>query len=177
MRLDINIIIEQGIKMKKIILIAIAVVATAAAGSFSAKSYEIKDAEKLEGITHYGMPIEEITKKYKKDSSVLEIVYSKMLSDDNMDDYVKRFYDELLSQIEKWLYEKKLPDQNMKIVISNCKFCRVGYCKRKNLKEIKLVSYRNEKKNAQIALNHSDIMDRTKYADIARSIVIKFFEQ
>ena len=166
--------------MKKILIIIIAFVAAAFAWAFSAtsdNSFEIKDAEKLEGITHYGMPIQEVTKSYKKDKAVLEIVYSKMLSDDNMDDYVKRFYDELLTQIEKFLYEKKLPGTNIKIIISNCKFCKVGYCKKKNLKEIKLVSYYNEKKKTQIALNHSDIMDKNKYIDIARSAVVKFFEQ
>jgi hypothetical protein len=165
--------------MNRTVPIIIIIVATAITCTFSASGdnrYEIRNAEKLEGITHYGMPIEEITKKYRNDNAVLEIVYSKMLSDDNMDDYVKRFYDELLSQIEKWLYEKKLPVANMKIVISNCKFCKVGYCKKKNLKEIKLVSYRDEKKKTQIALNHIDIMDRKKYVDIARSVVIKFLE-
>jgi hypothetical protein len=166
--------------MKKIVLIIIAIVTTGFAGAFSAKSdngFEIKDAEKLEGITHYGMPIEEIKKTYKKDNAVLEIVYSKMLSDDNMDDYVKRFYDELLTQVEKWLYEKKLPAPNIKIVISNCKFCKVGYCKKKNLKEIKLVSYINEKMKAQIALNYSDIMDKNKYIGIARSIITEFLDK
>jgi hypothetical protein len=100
-----------------------------------------------------------------------------MLSDDNMDDYVKRFYDELLSQVEKWLYEKKLPAQNMRIVISNCKFCKVGYCKKKNLKEVSLMSFINEKKKKQVVLNHIDIMDKNKYVDIARSAVVIFLEQ
>jgi hypothetical protein len=165
--------------MKKIILI-IAIITISAAGAFSAKSdnaFEIKDAEKLEGITHYGMPIEEVKKSYKKDNAVLEIVYSKKLSDDNMDDYVKRFYDELLNQVEKWLYEKKLPAPNMKIVISNCKFCKVGYCKKKNLKEVSLTSFINEKKKKQVVLNHIDIMDKNKYVDIARSAVVIFLEQ
>lgn len=73
--------------------------------------------------------------------------------------------------------EKKLPAPNMKIVISNCKFCKVGYCKKKNLKEIKLVSYIGEKKKAQMALNHIDIMDKNKYIGIARSIVTEFFDK
>lgn len=165
--------------MKKIILI-FAIITTSAAGAFSAKSdnaFEIKNTEKLEGITHYGMPIEEVKKTYKINNAVLEIVYSKMLSDDNMDDYVKRFYDELLNQVEKWLYEKKLPAPNMKIVISNCKFCKVGYCKKKNLKEVSLISFIDEKKKKQVVLNHIDIMDKNKYVDIARSAVIIFLDQ
>jgi hypothetical protein len=132
----------------------------------------IKNMESLEGITHYGMPIQEISKSYKKDESVLNIVYSKMLSDDNMDDYVKRFYDEMLHQIEIWLYENKLPAKDMRIVISNCKFCKIGYCKRKNVKELDLVLYSNEKKIKHIAFKHIDIIDKEKYADMARSAVI-----
>jgi hypothetical protein len=161
-------------------MIIIAMITASVTMAFSAKSdngFEIKDTEKLEGITHYGMPIGEVKKTYKKDNAVLQIVYSKMLSDDNMDDYVKRFYDELLSQVEKWLYEKKLPSPNMKIVISNCKFCKVGYCKKKNLKEISLVSYSNEIKKKRIALKHIDIMDKNKYVDIARSVVINFLDK
>ena len=130
----------------------------------------------LEGITHYGMPIEEITKKYGKDGSLLTIVYSKTLSDDNMDDYVKRFYEEILHQIEKWLYENKLPAKDMRIVISNCKFCKIGYCKRKNIKEFEMVLYSNEKKIKSLSFKYAEIFDKEKYIDMARSAVIIFLD-
>ena len=163
--------------MKKILIIIIAFVAAAFAWAFSAtsdNSFEIKDAEKLEGITHYGMPIQEMKKTYRKQDAVLEVIYSKMLSDDNMDDYVKRFYDEFLHQIETWLYEKPLPAPNMKIVISNCKFCKVGYCKKKNVTELRLVSYKNDKKDKEIAVTHRDIIDRSKYENLSRRAAILF---
>lgn len=140
-------------------------------------SYDMKDIEKLEGITHYGMPIEEITKTYHKDDGTLLIVYSKTLSDDNMDDYVKRFYDEMLRRIELWLYSNRLPARNMKIVISNCKFCKIGYCKRKNIREVRLASYASDKPFKQVSILHSDIIDGSKYAVISGSVVIDLLEK
>lgn len=140
-------------------------------------AYDMKDVEKLEGITHYGMPIDEITKTYHKDDAVLVIVYSKMLSDDNTDDYVKRFYDEMLRRIELWLNSNSLPGKNMKIVISNCKFRKIGYCKKKNIKEVSLISYANEKQFKQVSILHSDIIDSSKFADIAGSVVIDLLEK
>ena len=137
---------------------------------------KIKHPERLEGITHYGMPIKEITRKFHQDDAVLEIVYSKNLSDDNMDDYVKRFYDEFLHQIEAWLYDHKLPAKNMKIVISNCKFCKVGYCKKKNIKEVTFISYCNGKAGKTISFKHIDILNNEKYADMAKSAVIDLME-
>jgi hypothetical protein len=128
------------------------------------------------GITHYGMPIEEIKKTYRKDDSVLEIIYSKTLSDDNMDDYIKRYYDELLNMIQNFLYANKFPHQNMKIIISNCKFCKIGYCKDKNIKEVNLTFYVDDKKVKSLSFKHIDIIDKKKYQEIARSTVTNFFE-
>ena len=165
--------------MKQICFI-ISLCMVSATGAFSADvdPYAgIKNSESLEGITHYGLQIEEIKKSYKKEDAVLEIVYSKTLSDDNMDAYVQQFYDELLHQIEKWLYENKLPAAKMKIVISNCKFCKIGYCKKKKVKEISLVSYKNEKKFKQVSFNHTEIIDRHKYVELAQSAVVDLLER
>ncbi|MBN2157937.1 MAG: hypothetical protein JW807_00985 [Spirochaetes bacterium] len=138
---------------------------------------EIMAPETLDGVTHYGMPIDEITKIYRKDDRSLQIVYSKTLSDDNMDDYVKRFYDELLRRIELWLYSNRLPDKNMKIVISNCKFCKIGYCKRKNIKEVSMTSYTGDKQFKQVSFPHIDIIDASKYVVIAGSVVVDLLEK
>ncbi|MBP7734787.1 MAG: hypothetical protein KA369_02315 [Spirochaetes bacterium] len=165
--------------MKKILILSSFVIfSSAAIFSADVKSpAEIKNLEALEGITHYGMPISEIIKKYENNGSLVEIVYSKNLSDDNMDEYIKNFYDVLLRQTEKWLYENKLPYKNMRIVISNCKFCKIGYCKKKNIKELRLVSYNNEKMIKELAIKHSDILDKTKHAEMAQSAVITLLEK
>ncbi len=163
----------------KTIILSLAIITLSLSATWSADTKNSPasiNMETMEGITHYGMPIQEISKSYKKDESALNVVYSKKLSDDNMDDYVKRFYDEILHQIEKWLYENKLPARNMRIVISNCKFCKIGYCKSKNIKELNLVLYSNEKIIKHIAFKHSDIINKDKYIDMARSAVIIFLD-
>ncbi len=164
----------------KIILIISSFLILTGAALFSADKKtpaKIANLESLEGITHYGMPITEVTKKYANDDSVLEIVYSKNLSDDNMDDYIKKFYNELLRQTEKWLIENKLPYKKMRIVISNCKFCKIGYCKKKNIKELSLVSYNNGKRIKQLAFKYTDTLNITKHTDMAQSAVITLLDK
>ena len=166
--------------MKRIVItIALisAFITVALSAEHKKSSSEAKPLESMEGITHYGMPIQEVSKTFRKDDALLKIIYSKTLSDDNMDDYVKRFYDELLRQIEKWLYENKLPSKDMRIIISNCKFCRVGYCKKKNIKELSLSLYIDDKQVKQVAFKHNDIIDKTKYIDMARSAAILFLDR
>lgn len=128
------------------------------------------DLFSLEGITHYGMAIEEITMKFEKDESVLEIVYSKNLSDDNMDDYVKLLYDEMLRLLEGWFTGQKKPENGIRIVISNCKFCKIGYCKRKGVREIHMVSYKHGKKFRHTALTHQELLVKEKIPDIAARV-------
>lgn len=140
-------------------------------------SAEIDNLAEQNGITHYGMPIEEIKKSYKQKDATLEIIYSKMLSDDNMDNYVKRFYDEFLRLIQTWLYTNTLPASSMKIEISNCKFSRIGYCKKKNVKEVSLVLYRNDKKERGISFKHADLMDRSQYQLLAQRAISYFLEK
>lgn len=125
----------------------------------------------LKGITHYGMPIEEKFQTYRKDDSILEIIYAKDLSDDNMDNYMQRFYDELLRQIEERLYTGRLHSDNVKIVISNCKFCKVGYCKTKNKKEITLTSYRNRVYYKEMSFPHQTILDRNDASRLVKSAI------
>jgi hypothetical protein len=133
--------------------------------------------ESLEGITHYGMPIDEVKKSYIKNDAKLEIIYSKSLSDDNMDEYVLRFYNELLNQIERWLYTNTLPVKNMRIVISNCKFCKVGYCKKKNVKEVRLVSYKYDIQDKQTSFTHADLLEGTRYVELAQSAITVLLSQ
>lgn len=131
----------------------------------------ISNPEKLKGITHYGMPIDEKIQSYRKDDAILEIIYSKDLSDDNMDTYVQRFYDEFLRLSELRLYAGRLPANQVTIIISNCKFCKVGYCKTKNVKEITLTSYRNNAYYKKISFLHQSILGSNEADRIVRNAV------
>lgn len=135
------------------------------------------NAESLEGVNHYGLPIEEVTKKINKDSFTLDIVYSKTLSDDSMDKFVKMFFDELIAQISRWLQNNEPPQHNLKIIISNCKYCIVGYCKKKNIKRINLMLYCNEKKCRELSITHQEIIDKTASLAVIDNIISNFFQK
>ncbi len=137
---------------------------------------ETPELTSLEGITHYGMAIDEVSKKFVKDDAILEIVYSKNLSDDNMDDYVKQLYEELIRRIEFWISSRKELNKHIKIVISNCKFCKIGYCKKKGLKEIRIISYRNNKEFMRTSVIHRELLEKEKIPKIAERIVSKLLE-
>ncbi len=129
------------------------------------------DLASLDGITHYGMAIEEVTRKLEKKGSVLEVVYSKNLSDDNMDDFVKLLFDEMLRLIEAWFYEQKNPENGIRIVISNCKFCKIGYCNRKGIREIRITSYKNGNEFRHATVIHRKLLEKEKTPEIARRLV------
>ena len=135
------------------------------------------NAESLEGVNHYGLPIEEVTRKIIKDNLTLEIVYSKKLSDDSMDKFVKRFFDELIARISRWLKNNESPRENLKIIISNCKYCIVGYCKKKNIKEINLELYCNDTKYRELSITHREIIDKTASSAVIDNIISKIFQK
>jgi hypothetical protein len=131
----------------------------------------IPNPESLKGITHYGMTIEETVRSFRKGNDILEIVYAKDLSDDNMDKYLLRFYEEFLRRVEERLYSKDLPAKNVRIVISNCKFCKVGYCKTKNQKEVTLTSYRDNVVYRKMSFTHQSILQSNEVTKLAREAV------
>jgi hypothetical protein len=133
----------------------------------------IPNPESLKGITHYGMPIGEKIKSFRKGKGILEIIYAKELSDDNMDKYVQRFYEEFLRLVGHRLYNKKtLPAKKVRIVISNCKFCKIGYCKTRNKKEITLTSYYDNVEYKKMSFTHQAILQSNDMSRIAREAVL-----
>jgi hypothetical protein len=158
--------------MKKIILAVFLACLSQVALTAGNDPYDsIPHPESLKGITHYGMPIEEKIKTFRKENSILEIVYAKDLSDDNMDTYVQQFYDEFLRQVVQRLYKYKLSAKIIRIVISNCKFCKVGYCKTKNVKEITLTSYRDTVEYKKMSFSHQSILQSNEVTRLAREAV------
>jgi hypothetical protein len=158
--------------MKKIVLaLSLACLSQIALTAGNDPYDSIPNPESLKGITHYGMPIEEKIKSFRKGKGILEIVYAKDLSDDNMDTYVQQFYDEFLRQVVQRLYRKKLPAKKIRIVISNCKFCKVGYCKTNNIKEVTLTSYRDTVEYKKMSFSHQSILQSNEVTRLAREAV------
>ncbi len=114
-------------------------------------------------------------KALKKGTFSLDIIYSRTLSDDNMDKFVKMFYDEFIMRISYWLNNSEVPQQNMKIIISNCKYGIVGHCRKKNIKEISLVLYKDEKKHKEFSFKHKDIVNKTNLLAVIEKIISDFF--
>ena len=158
--------------MKQLLLLIFLVSLSPIAASEDSNPYDrLPNPEDLKGITHYGMPIEEKVQTYRKDDAILEIIYEKDLSDDNMDAYVQWFYNEFLRLILQRLYAGRLPAGDVRIVISNCKFCKVGYCKTKNKKEITLTSYRNSVYYKKMSFPHESILDSNTASSLVKNAV------
>ncbi len=164
----------RGLIVLNLLLLALFGAADAIFAQQKSARIQGDDPSSLQGITHYGMPIKEIKKTFKLKDAILEVVYSKELSDDNMDKYVKRFFDELVRQIEKWRHVGTLSSPNVRIVISNCKFCKIGYCKKKNIREISLVLYKNDSKDKEFAFGHAEVIDNSKYEALAKRVIDQF---
>lgn len=128
----------------------------------------------MDGKTPYGMEIEEEKKSIRRKNFTVEIIYSKMLSDDSMDRYVKRFFNEFEVQAHKKIFSIKVPTGKMKLIISYCKYCKTGHCKRVNKKGLKIIAYLNEKKIKELSFPLDDIISKNNFQLSARKAVDHF---
>jgi|GEM_PF-1672780 len=135
----------------------------------------MKDGKKkiisLDGKTPWGNEVKKHRRVLKRRYFVAEIIYSKYYSDHNMNKYTRRFYRELASQVHKWMYKNKLPSYRLSLVISNCRHCKTGYCRRKNVKEIIVVAYRNKKRYKGFRFKYKDLMAKNAFIPIAAQTV------
>jgi hypothetical protein len=131
----------------------------------------------MDGVTPFGVKILTENKSIRRNKIRVDIVYSAKMSDDIMNKYVKNFYDELANYAHLIVYKKKIRGKVIKIVLSNCRFGRTGYCRRNNRKGLDIIGYRDGKKEKVISVKESDIYDKEKYQKRARSIVEKILVQ
>ena len=129
----------------------------------------------MDGKNPYGMEIEEVKKSIRRKNFVVEIIYSRMLSDDSMDRYAKRFFDEFEGLVHKKIYSIKVPAGKMKLVLSYCKYCKTGHCRRINKKGLKITSYLNEKMVKELYFTQDDIISKNNYQLSAQKAVDHFF--
>lgn len=132
---------------------------------------------KMEGFTAYGQKIEEVCEIVRRENFLFELVYSASLSDDILDGEVKQLYENILTAVHARVLkfpEGKVPVERLKIVISNCRFGKSGYCRRKNVREISLIIYKNEKKKDEKKFIHNNI--RRSSMDVALEITNELFE-
>jgi hypothetical protein len=127
----------------------------------------------MDGFTPFGVKIISENRTIRRNKIRVNIIYSAEMSDDIMSKYVKKFYDELANHAQLIVYKKKIKGREIKIVLSNCRFGRTGYCRRNNRKGLDVIGYRDGKKEKVISVKESDIYDKKEYQKRARSIVEK----
>ena len=115
---------------------------------------------KMDGLTPYGQKIENVSKKVQRENFLLELEYSSELSDDILDGVVKQFYDNILASVHARVVkypDGAVPAHKIKLIMSNCRFCKSGYCRRKNIRDIKIAIYKNDKKIEEKTILHDSL--------------------
>ncbi|HOO70741.1 MAG TPA: hypothetical protein PK926_03190 [Spirochaetota bacterium] len=132
-----------------------------------------KDGEKkvsLKGRTLYGLEIKEENKILRRRGCTVELVYSSEFSDDVMDANMKSLFAELAREIDRWLYAKTPPRESIRVIMSNCRFCVVGYCGKKNVMGLEVIG-RGAGWERSSSFSREDIINKKKHADMARKAV------
>jgi len=115
----------------------------------------------MEGKTPYGEDIRGVEKKINNNGVSLILEYSAQLSDDQVDGAVRLFFDELISACETELSGKNPGNGTpVRIVISNCRFCRTGYCSRKKNGEIEAIIYRGTDIHKKLNVPYNGILKK-----------------
>ncbi len=127
----------------------------------------------MDGKTPYGVEIQQQRRILRRKSFTVEIIYSAVYSDDVFNEYMKSIYAELISAVQAKLWKMKVPSGKRKIVISNCRFCKTGYCQRKNRKEIAFILLNGEREIKRTTLFQEDLFRKKAHPDLARIIVNK----
>lgn len=141
-----------------------------------------KTTVNMDGKTPEGETIPDVVKKIKSRNTELEIIYSGAMSDMALsfykdDGYIRKFYNSLVKISDSRLSEKKFAAENIKIIISNCRIGKTGYCGRMNRSDVKLSIYRDGKAIDEIILQHSNILGRNNSTAAAKVCSDRIFSR
>ncbi len=168
--------------MKKIylLLLLIAAVGTLAAGSLTYNSdgsitYTSADGKtrhvNMDGKTPYGVVIENERRIMQRRNFTLELIYAGSLSDDLKEGALKTFFSELETEFRRWLYNSRLPRKKVKVMVSNCRFGKTGYCKRKSLQGITIYLFHKGKEVKAHSISRNDILNKKRRPFLAAEVV------
>ena len=127
----------------------------------------------FDGLTPYGTKIKSESTTIRRKNFSIQIIYSKKMSDDNMSKYMKAFYSELKSQVHRFVYSTRVKNERIKLVISNCRFGKTGYCKRQNKKELSLIVFKDNKKMSEMIIQSTKLLNYKNHIDICRKAINK----
>lgn len=131
----------------------------------------------MDGKTHYGLEIKEERRFMRRRQAVVELVYSKDQSDEVLEGNYKKFFEEFAIQIQRFLDNKTPGRSNMKVVISNCRYAKTGFCNRNGSTQMKIFLYRDEKEQAMISISHEQLMRKHGIVRLAVDSVDTLFNQ
>ena len=125
----------------------------------------------MDGKTPYGMDVDERRNVLRKGKTTVEIIYSKMQSDDSPDKYLESYYREFNDTMLVALDGGRIPEGTYRVVISNCRFCKTGYCRRKNIVEIAVTGSMNDADSGKFSFQHDNILSENGRRDIVNRTV------
>ncbi len=131
----------------------------------------------MEGKTPYGITIEGKRRILRRRNFCIEIIYDAGKSDDLFDGVIKKFYLDLEKELRRYIYAHRMGRQRMKVVISNCRFTRTGYCRRNNLEDITLFVFRDRKKIRTLKVDRTDILTTKKRFHLIKNITNKIMKK
>jgi hypothetical protein len=109
----------------------------------------------LDGKTPYGEDIERIERKIERNGKVLYVEYSASLSDEQYDGSIKDFYNDLVTALERNGDQDKLQATDVRLVVSYCRYCQTGFCKRINRRGVSVSIYKNGAKVNENTLEYA----------------------
>lgn len=124
-----------------------------------------------DGLTPYGTKVKKEFLILKNKENVVTIIYSSKMSDNNMSKPMKNFFYELRVQTNNWLNSENLDNCKIKIVISNCRFGKTGFCKRKKRKNISITAYQNKNKISKVFIKSKSILNNKNHISLSKKII------
>ena len=125
----------------------------------------------MDGKTPFGMDVEERRNVLRKGAISIEITYAAKQSDYSPDKYMENYFRELNDSIRVALDAGRIPEGEYHVVISNCRFCKTGYCRRKNKVEIEVSGWKKDGKTGDFSFSHEAILTAAGRKDIVNRTV------
>jgi len=133
----------------------------------------------MDGLTPYGMKIKGERRLINRETITVDIIYSAHKSDDHCDKNIRRFFDELAGHVQQLVADAPLPRNSLhwKIELSNCRFCKTGYCRREGREGVTLIFYRNFKEEKRTTYSRAALIDSSSYErlviEVSKSITFQ----
>jgi hypothetical protein len=130
----------------------------------------------MDGYTHYGVKIDEVKRRISIKEYAAAVIYMPLQSDEPLEKYTMRFYNEFVSQLQARLREhgEVLP-YALRIEVSSCRFCRTGYCFRNGKTGFFIKVFRDNNLHREIVIEHSSVTSTSKFNETAVETSKKVF--